>query len=298
MRSSVILLLSATEAAASGVILNQPIKTTLTELSGKIFAADFDWDKPICLGGPLASSLMVLHRDERLADNEVIPGVYFTADPSRVHALVELRPEPSLVLANYAAWGPGQLDGELDAIRGSHFPQQPSRCSGQAKKIYGNRLQGSAFQETRANARNSCSAYRLQPQLTRSDQIRNEGLRHGRRAYSFIPRGRSGDLEHFRSHDFTTGVRDHPPNHITINPIYKEADRAVGECRVKPIVKLAAQLGQRPGFVEREILGLCPRYGTTGFHDQESERSAVDDICQFWALLILEKSAPGPVNTW
>jgi putative transcriptional regulator len=110
---SVILMLEATEEAAAGVILNQPIKTTLTELSGKIFAEDFEWDKPISLGGPLASSLMVLHSEEHLADKEVIPGVYFTAEPTKVHELVEQRLEPSLVLANYSAWGPGQLDGEI-----------------------------------------------------------------------------------------------------------------------------------------------------------------------------------------
>jgi putative transcriptional regulator len=110
---SVILMLEASEQAAAGVILNQPIKTTLTELSGKIFAEDFEWDKPISLGGPMASSLMVLHSEELLADKEVIHGVYFTVEPSKVHELVEQRPEPSLVLANYSAWGPGQLDGEL-----------------------------------------------------------------------------------------------------------------------------------------------------------------------------------------
>jgi putative transcriptional regulator len=124
---SVILMLEATEQAAAGVILNQPIKTTLTELSGKIFAADFEWDKPISLGGPLASSLMVLHSAEHLADKEVIPGVYLTVEPSKVHELVEQRPEPSLVLANYSAWGPGQLDGELRRDSWLTLPATPKQ---------------------------------------------------------------------------------------------------------------------------------------------------------------------------
>ncbi len=110
---SVILMLEATKQAATGIILNQPINTTLTELSGKVFADDFEWNKPISLGGPLASSLMVLHIEADLADTQVIPGVYFTSEPAKVHKLVEQRPEPSIVLANYSAWGPGQLDGEL-----------------------------------------------------------------------------------------------------------------------------------------------------------------------------------------
>jgi putative transcriptional regulator len=110
---SVILMLDQNEEGALGVILNQPINTTMTDLAGKIFVADFEWSKPISLGGPVPSSLMVLHRDETLADHEIIPGVYFTAEASKVQELIQQRPEPSLVLANYSGWGPGQLDGEL-----------------------------------------------------------------------------------------------------------------------------------------------------------------------------------------
>jgi putative transcriptional regulator len=110
---SVILILDQNEEGAIGVIVNQQISTTLTDLSGKIFPDDFEWDKPLSLGGPVASSLMVLHTNELLADHEVIPGVFITTDGSKVQQLIEKRPEPSLVVANYSGWGPGQLDGEL-----------------------------------------------------------------------------------------------------------------------------------------------------------------------------------------
>jgi putative transcriptional regulator len=63
----------------------------------------------------VASSLMMLHTNESLADQEIIPGVYITADGSKVQELIEQRPEPSLVVANYSGWGPGQLDRELRA---------------------------------------------------------------------------------------------------------------------------------------------------------------------------------------
>jgi len=110
---SVILMIDQTEEGAVGVILNQQISTTMTDLSGKIFVEDFEWDKPISLGGPVASSLMVLHTDERLADQEIISGVYITADGPKVQELIEQRPEPSLVVANYSGWGAGQLDQEI-----------------------------------------------------------------------------------------------------------------------------------------------------------------------------------------
>jgi putative transcriptional regulator len=110
---SVILMIDQNEEGALGLIINQQISTTLTDLSGKIFVEDFEWEKPISLGGPVASSLMVLHTDENLADEEIIPGVYITAEGSKVQELIEQRPEPSLVVANYSGWGPGQLDQEI-----------------------------------------------------------------------------------------------------------------------------------------------------------------------------------------
>jgi putative transcriptional regulator len=112
---SVILLLDHDEEGALGLILNQPISTTMTDLSGKIFVEDFEWDKPISLGGPVASSLMMLHTDEDLADDEVISGVFITTDGGKVQELIDQRSEPSLVIANYAGWGPGQLESELRA---------------------------------------------------------------------------------------------------------------------------------------------------------------------------------------
>jgi putative transcriptional regulator len=110
---SVILMLDQNEDGALGLILNQQISTTMSDLSGKIFVEDFEWDKPISVGGPVASSLMVLHTEECLADQEIIPGVYITADGARVQEIIEHRPEPSLVVANYSGWGPGQLDHEI-----------------------------------------------------------------------------------------------------------------------------------------------------------------------------------------
>jgi putative transcriptional regulator len=110
---SVILMIDQNKNGALGVIVNQQISTTMTDLAGKIFVDDFEWDKTISLGGPVASSLMVLHTDESLADQEIISGVYITAEGSKVQELIERRPEPSLVVANYSGWGPGQLDHEI-----------------------------------------------------------------------------------------------------------------------------------------------------------------------------------------
>ena len=97
-----------------GVILNQPTNTPVSALAGKIFEEGFDWDKPIHLGGPVPGSLMVLHGQDELGGQEVIPGVYASIEASSVQDVIHQRPEPSLVIANYSGWGPGQLEGEFN----------------------------------------------------------------------------------------------------------------------------------------------------------------------------------------
>ena len=111
---SVILMLDHNEQGAMGVILNQPISTQISDLAGKIFEEDFRWSKNLYLGGPVPGSLIVVHAIEDLADSQIVPGVYVTLDASMVQKLIRQRPEPSLVIANYSGWGPGQLEGEFN----------------------------------------------------------------------------------------------------------------------------------------------------------------------------------------
>ncbi len=111
---SVILMLDHSEQGAMGVILNLPISTQISDLAGKIFEEDFRWSKHLHLGGPVPGSLIVVHALEDQADSEIVPGVYVTFDASLVQEVIRQRPEPSLVIANYSGWGPGQLEGEFN----------------------------------------------------------------------------------------------------------------------------------------------------------------------------------------
>jgi putative transcriptional regulator len=111
---SVILMLDHNEEGAMGVIVNQPINTTISDLAGKILENDFEWNKPLYLGGPVPGSLMVVHTLAGSGDHEIVPGVYVTLDASSVQELIRERIEPSIVIANYAGWGPGQLEGEFN----------------------------------------------------------------------------------------------------------------------------------------------------------------------------------------
>ena len=82
--------------------------------AGMIFDEPFDWDKPVSIGGPVSGPLMVLHTSGDFADQEVLPGVLNSVEVSNVRGVIRSRPEPSLVVANYSGWGPGQLEGEFD----------------------------------------------------------------------------------------------------------------------------------------------------------------------------------------
>ena len=116
-RRSVVLLLEHDESGAMGVIVNGPTGTTMTDLAGRLFEEDFAWEKPLLLGGPVPGGLIVVHGIEAMADVEVAPGVYASIDATKSQEVVSRKVEPSLVLANHAAWAPGQLEDEFD--RGS-----------------------------------------------------------------------------------------------------------------------------------------------------------------------------------
>jgi putative transcriptional regulator len=111
---TVILVLEHTGKGAMGLVLNRLSGATVSDLAGKVFDEDFAWDKPIHLGGPVAGPLVAIHAIEDLSDLEVIPGVYHTFEATKVREVISRKPEPSLVVVNYAGWGPGQLEGELD----------------------------------------------------------------------------------------------------------------------------------------------------------------------------------------
>ena len=111
---SVILMLEHNVEGAAGVVLNRPTETTVSDIAGEVFSEPLDWDKILHLGGPVPGPLMVIHREETLADGELIPGAFNAVEVNKVREALFGKVEPSLILANYAGWGPGQLEGEFD----------------------------------------------------------------------------------------------------------------------------------------------------------------------------------------
>ncbi len=113
-RSVVLMVEHTDDQGAKGIILNLPTTATMTDLAGKLFNEDFVWEKPLHLGGPVSGPLMVLHTEEQLADLEVVSGVYMALDATKSQHLISMEVEPSLVVANFSCWAPGQLEEELN----------------------------------------------------------------------------------------------------------------------------------------------------------------------------------------
>jgi putative transcriptional regulator len=112
---TVLLLFEHTAEGASGVVLNRPIGVTVTEISDQLLPERFAWEKPLHLGGPVPGPLLLLHTVGDLSDREIFAGVHTTAEAPKVQQLIRRRPEPSRIVANYAGWGPGQLEEEIAA---------------------------------------------------------------------------------------------------------------------------------------------------------------------------------------
>ncbi len=111
---TVILMIDHNADGAMGVILNRPTDATTSDLPSEVLGADFDWQKPLHLGGPVSGPLMILHANAELADREVLPGVYLTLEAEKARDLLISRAEPSLIVVNYSGWSAGQLESEFD----------------------------------------------------------------------------------------------------------------------------------------------------------------------------------------
>jgi putative transcriptional regulator len=112
---TVILLLDHSDEGAAGLVLNRPTEATITDISEQIFGERVEWEKAIHLGGPVPGPLMVVHGDEDLADQRISPGVFSCADSTKIQAIVRSKLDPCVFVAQYAGWGPGQLENEIEA---------------------------------------------------------------------------------------------------------------------------------------------------------------------------------------
>jgi putative transcriptional regulator len=110
---TVVLLVRHNEEGAFGVVLNRPSDTQLSEVWGNVSQTPCKTDALIHHGGPCPGPLMAVHREEFLAESEVLPNLYFAAGKDKLEHLALKPTEAARFYAGYAGWQAGQLEAEI-----------------------------------------------------------------------------------------------------------------------------------------------------------------------------------------
>ncbi len=112
---SVVLIVRHDGDGALGLVLNRPTGAMVREAISDESGFKCRTDAVLLRGGPCDGPLMVLHADEELAQETVLPGVYFTVESDLVQELLGSEAEAVRFFHGYAGWAPGQLDAEYEA---------------------------------------------------------------------------------------------------------------------------------------------------------------------------------------
>ncbi len=118
---SVVLMLHHDQFGASGVVLNRATDVTVREAwdngveSYEEFSGTVREDVKINVGGPVDGPLIVLHEDESLSEEAVLPGVFMSVNRMQVDQIVRLPESRFRVFTGYSGWAPEQLEAEIDA---------------------------------------------------------------------------------------------------------------------------------------------------------------------------------------
>lgn len=123
---SVVLVIYHDSNGSLGILLNRPTNLRPSRVFSDVEALA-GYSDPVFFGGPLEPrQVLVLLRDPppgTVPGDPLIEDVYITADASVVERLgPRLGVERVRLYAGHAAWGPGQLQGEIDAGDWSLLP--------------------------------------------------------------------------------------------------------------------------------------------------------------------------------
>ncbi len=80
-----------------------------------MFGDSIELTEPIYVGGPVEGPLIALTTRMSLADESVLPGVFFTINREYLETLVSENQPPFKVFTGHSGWGPGQLESEIEA---------------------------------------------------------------------------------------------------------------------------------------------------------------------------------------
>src|SRR5437868_3759018 len=106
---AVVLLVRHSEEGAFGLVLNRPSNTPLKDVWSEVSEMPCTTEAVIQHGGPCNGPLMAIHKEEFLAESEVMPNVYFAAAKDKLEHLALKASDAARFYAGYAGWTAGQL---------------------------------------------------------------------------------------------------------------------------------------------------------------------------------------------
>jgi putative transcriptional regulator len=111
---SVVFLIQHASQGASGVILNQPLPTSVSAVWDEISDAECDCELAVNCGGPVDGPLLALHQKPDASEREIIPQVHLSMHRESLHSIVMQSDFEFRIFSGYSGWGAGQLDAEIE----------------------------------------------------------------------------------------------------------------------------------------------------------------------------------------
>ena len=114
---TVVLVLHHDQFGASGVILNRPTDTRVSDLLPQLelpIESVTTLTEQLHVGGPVEGPLIVLHDDRDLSEESVIPGVFISTRRELVEQLLATDRLEMRLFTGYSGWASGQLENEVE----------------------------------------------------------------------------------------------------------------------------------------------------------------------------------------
>lgn len=135
---AVVLLIGHTDEGVTGVILNAPLDVTVADALGENVESAATIDVALHRGGPCRGPMMVLHDDESIEGDAVLPGVRFTTDRTAIERLMATADAGTRIryIIGYAGWGVEQLEREFEEGSWLTLPATPADTFGEADGMW------------------------------------------------------------------------------------------------------------------------------------------------------------------
>jgi putative transcriptional regulator len=133
---TVVLMVQHDENNALGLVINRALETSIKDAWEQVSESSCEIDAPIHQGGPCEGPLMLVHTNPAFADLEIMPGLFFTTERENVEELVSRNHGEIKFFVNYSGWGPGQLEGELEAGGWLTAPASPDQVFSEKEDVW------------------------------------------------------------------------------------------------------------------------------------------------------------------